>query len=92
MAKLDKKAVKCKTVSPKVFSKQMAKRLWFVMYILLFLSLLAQFLIGDDKHHFAIEAIPLFYAVFGFFSCVLIVLVSKFLGKFFKREEDYYDN
>jgi uncharacterized membrane-anchored protein YitT (DUF2179 family) len=86
------KTVKCKKVSPKVFDKQVAKRFWFLMYILLLLSLFAQFLVDNDNHHFGIEALPLFYAAFGFFSCVIIVLLSKLLGMFFKREENYYDN
>jgi hypothetical protein len=32
-------------------------------------------------------------AVYGLFSCVVIVVVSKFLGyKFLYRKEDYFDN
>jgi hypothetical protein len=32
-------------------------------------------------------------AIYGLFSCVVIVVVSKFLGyKFLYRKEDYFDN
>lgn len=60
-----------------------------------FFGILA-FLIGLDllapKHpHFSWEALPGFYAVYGFVSCVLIVAVSKILGKLWlQKEEDYY--
>jgi hypothetical protein len=67
------KQVKCKKVKPKSFDKQVAKRLWFLMYIMLGLSLLAQFFIADGtKHHFSVEGIPFFYAAFGFVSCVIV--------------------
>lgn len=41
---------------------------------------------------FALEMTPAFYALFGFLSCVAIVLFSKWVGKIVKRDEDYYDN
>jgi len=37
------------------------------------------------------DQVPAFYALFGFLSCVAIVLVSKALGKaWLQRKEDYY--
>lgn len=32
-----------------------------------------------------------FTAVFGFFACVALILLSKQLRKLVKRDEDYYD-
>lgn len=47
----------------------------------------------DHRHTvFAIEETPAFYALFGFISCVIIVIIAKWLGKLLKREEHYYDN
>ncbi len=44
------------------------------------------------EHPHAWDAIPGFYGMFGFVSCVLIVVVSKLLGKWLlQRREDYYD-
>lgn len=46
-----------------------------------------------EKHeYFVWDKIPGFNAVFGLISCVLIVVVSKFLGKvWLQKKEDYYD-
>lgn len=45
------------------------------------------------KHaHFPWEEWPVFYAVYGFAACVLLVLVSRFvLRPLVKRKEDYYE-
>lgn len=32
-----------------------------------------------------------FYALFGFFACVALVLTAKALRRVLKRDEDYYD-
>jgi hypothetical protein len=46
------------------------------------------------KHtHFSMENIPGFYVLFGFLSCVVIIAVSKTVGKLWlTRGEDYYDD
>lgn len=36
-------------------------------------------------------ATPAFYAAYGFFACVLLVLVAKVLRRVLKRPEDYYE-
>jgi hypothetical protein len=36
-------------------------------------------------------ATPTFYAVYGFFACVLLVLAAKALRRVLKRPEDYYE-
>lgn len=37
------------------------------------------------------EAIPGFYAIYGFFACVILVLAAKEMRKVVMRKEDYYD-
>jgi uncharacterized membrane protein len=32
----------------------------------------------------------LFYGLFGFLSCLLVILVSKTAGELLKRDKDYY--
>jgi hypothetical protein len=42
--------------------------------------------------HFFWEKLPVFYALFGFFGCIVLIIVTKALGKFFiKRDENYYE-
>lgn len=44
------------------------------------------------KHpHFAVESWFGFYAIYGFFACVGLVLAAKVLRILLKRPEDYYD-
>jgi hypothetical protein len=43
--------------------------------------------------HFWFERIPAWGSLYGFASCVAIIVVSKFLGKvWLMRREDYYDS
>ncbi|MBN2467482.1 MAG: hypothetical protein JXD19_04965 [Deltaproteobacteria bacterium] len=45
---------------------------------------------GDSTHQW--DKIPGFYAMFGFISCVVLIVLSKFLGKWWlKKGEEYYD-
>ena len=45
-----------------------------------------------EKHgHYSWEEWPGFYALFGFVSCVLLVIAAKGLRKILMRDEDYYD-
>jgi purine-cytosine permease-like protein len=58
---------------------------------ILMILLIAEFFI--HKHpHFAWEAWPQFYAVFGFVAFVFVVFVAKYiLRPLVGRREDYYD-
>lgn len=50
-------------------------------------------LVGTDHAHFRFEDIPGWGSLYGLVSCVLIVLVSKLLGKLWlTRPEHYYDD
>ena len=44
------------------------------------------------KHaHFEIEHLFGFYGVYGFFVCVALVLIAKWLRAILMRPEDYYE-
>lgn len=40
----------------------------------------------------ALEGIPMFYPVYGFVACVVLVLIAKQMRKVLMRDEDYYDH
>ncbi|MCF8119810.1 MAG: hypothetical protein K9L83_06350 [Deltaproteobacteria bacterium] len=67
------------------------KRLLRIFYGSLLVLLMVELFV--HKHpHFAWEAWPEFYAVFGFVACVVLVVVAKYiLRPLVKRREDYYD-
>ena len=65
------------------------KLLWRVFAVVLALMVLAQVVIGV-KGYFGVDGWFAFGAIFGFLSCVAMVLVAKGLGYVLKRDEDYY--
>ena len=68
---------------------QTIRWLWIGFSAVLALTVLAQFLI-KVKGYVGVDAWMGFGAVFGFFSCVAMVLFAKVLGFVLKRDEDYY--
>lgn len=66
------------------------RKLWIGFSVVLSLTVLAQTVVYI-KGYFGIDAWFGFGAVYGFFSCLLMVLVAKLLGMLLKRPEDYYD-
>lgn len=61
-------------------------RVWPVTAAVFAVAVAADLLRGADY------AFPGYYAAFGFAGCVLIVLVSKWLGKhLLQRSENYYE-
>lgn len=65
------------------------RKLWFGFSLVLVLVVAAQLVIYV-KGYFGVDAWYGFGAVYGFFSCLLMVLVAKLLGVLIKRPEDYY--
>ena len=75
------------------------KRLKVGFYVTLVLIVAAEIVLPilyhDDAHphHFDFEGWPAFGSVYGFVSCVVIILVSKLIGKLWlMRKEDHYDS
>ncbi len=67
------------------------KTLKRIFYASLAIVVLADFFI-DREIEFFWDAIPGFNALYGFVSCVLIIIVSKTIGhKWLMKKEDYYD-
>ena len=65
------------------------KLLWRVFVTVLALTVLAQLVIGV-KGYFVVDKWFAFGALFGFLSCLAMVLVAKGLGFVLKRDENYY--
>jgi len=45
---------------------------------------------GGEHHAFWFQKIPLFHAILGFVSSVVLVLVAKGLGHWLERDEDHW--
>lgn len=61
-----------------------------VLYALCAITLGADFVVKRYVDH-PWEALPGFYALYGFVACVILVLVAKEMRKLLMRGEDYYD-
>jgi hypothetical protein len=55
-------------------------------------SVLFYYVTPTDETHFFWEKFSIFNIFFGFFGCIVLIFVSKFLGHLFiQKKEDYYD-
>jgi len=66
------------------------KKLWIGAIVILALTVLAEVIIKLHPH-FEIEALFGFHALYGFLTCVIMVVFAKVLGFLIKRKDDYYD-
>ncbi len=63
-----------------------------IAYGILVLLVIMDFIIPRHEIHFFGDKIPGFWSLFGFSACVVIIIVSKWLGKNgLMKDEDYYD-
>ena len=63
-----------------------------IAYGVLILLVIMDFIIPRHEIHFFGDKIPGFWSLFGFSACVVIIIVSKWLGKNgLMKDEDYYD-
>ncbi|MEF3254563.1 MAG: hypothetical protein K6348_03210 [Deferribacterales bacterium] len=71
--------------------KENIDKLRYLFYLILFILVLLDLFV--EKHpHYGWEKLFDAYALYGFFSCVIIVIFSKLLGKLWlQKPEDYYD-
>ena len=76
---------------PKRFQRIKRAGLAFLVIIFL-LEILVVNVLHLGHPHFGFEEFPGFGSLYGLISCVLIIVVSKLLGKLWlMRPEDYYD-
>jgi len=75
--------------------RQYPKRFFWILYFIgLGVSLILAYLWlrpGVLHYHFAFQYFPQFFAIFGIFGCMLLILIAKGMGYFIVREEDYYE-
>ncbi|MDL2410051.1 hypothetical protein PY650_31435 [Rhizobium calliandrae] len=64
-----------------------------IFYLVLILIVVADFFVSRDSAEYLWDRVPGWSAVYGFVSCIILIFVSKFLGRRvgLMRREDYYD-
>lgn len=69
---------------------QTIRILWISFVVILASTVIADFFVHHDAR-FGIEGTFGFYAWYGFLSCVVLIFISRALGVFLRRPDDYYD-
>ena len=63
-----------------------------IAYAMLILIIVVDFFIPRHDIHFIGDEIPGFWSLFGFVACILIILISKLIGRFgIVQDENYYN-
>ncbi len=63
-----------------------------IAYAVLILILVIDFFIPRHEIHFFGDGIPGFWSLFGFVACILIILISKWIGYLgIMQDEKYYN-
>lgn len=71
---------------------QNAGRLKKLLYVTLAVVFIADFFVPREHAEFLWDKIPGWGALYGFISCVILIVVSKFIGHvWLMKKEDYYD-
>lgn len=91
-----------KSPSPEASTEQTPRLHWLVRkgtiraLWVIGLGFLAVLVYGDTyltpHPHFAIDGTFGFHAWYGLVTCIAMVLVAKFLGRFISRKDTYYDD
>ena len=72
-----------------VFRSKTMKRIAYAALILIFVI---DFFIPRHEVHFVVDRIPGFWSLFGFAACVLIIIISKWIGRLgIMQDENYYN-
>ena len=72
-----------------IFRTKTMKR---ISYATLILIILIDFFIPRHEIHFFGDRIPGFWSLFGFIACILIILISKWIGHLgIMQDENYYN-
>ena len=63
-----------------------------IAYCALIILIVVDFIIPRHEIHFFGDKVPGFWSLFGFIACVLIIIVSKWVGHMgLMQDENYYD-
>ena len=70
------------------------KRWFYVsLVVVVVLEIVLPFVFHGGHPHFSFESFPAWGSIYGFVSCVAIIVVSKLIGKaWLMRREDHYDS
>lgn len=75
-----------------IIEKLRTKNVKRIAYIALIILIITDFFIPRHGIHYFGDEIPGFWSLFGLVACILIILVSKFIGRLgIMQDENYYN-
>ena len=76
----------------KIIEALRTKTIKRISYTVLVLIIVVDFIIPRHEIHFFGDGIPGFWSLFGFVACILIILISKWIGHLgIMQDENYYN-
>ena len=76
----------------KIIEKLRTKTMKKIAYVVLIFIIVMDFFIPRHEIHFFGDEIPGFWSIFGFIACILIILISKWIGRLgITQDENYYN-
>ena len=76
----------------KIIEAFRSKIMKYIAYATLILIILIDYFIPRHEIHFFGDRIPGFWSLFGFVACILIILISKWIGHLgIVQDENYYN-
>ena len=69
---------------------QVKRKLWILLWGVCGLTIIPD-LFTHRHPHFGFDGFIGFYALFGFVTCAVLILLAKLIGQVLKVREDYYD-
>ena len=66
---------------------------YLVLAVIALAEIVLPIVFHEDHSHFSFESFPAWGSLYGFVSCVAIIVLSKLIGKaWLMRREDHYDS
>ena len=76
----------------KIIETLRTKAIKRIAYAVLIFIIAMDFFIPRHQIHFFGDEIPGFWSIFGFIACILIILISKWIGRLgIMQDENYYN-
>ena len=76
----------------KIIETLRTKAIKRIAYAVLIFIIVMDFFIPRHEIHFFGDAIPGFWSIFGLIACILIILISKWIGHLgIMQDENYYN-
>ena len=75
----------------RTYPKKLFWRLYFVAFAASLILDLYWLYTHSFHFHFSFQYLPEFFALFGLFGCMLLILIAKAMGLFIVVDEDYYE-